>query len=251
MTGSSISRPHQSPVISELGGPLGRIAAVPGDDRETALPSIRLRLATRLFDAAGTARAAVAAGDRVGAVAALAPGVWQDAWEAAVGAAGEALAATVEADMRAAAAEACMPQRLLDRRLLTAAERRALTARLGRGTGRMAAPLHTLGAAGRAWIEAPPADEMRCFAVWDDAIQAAARRSEAAWLALRDARHEEASRWRAEVARIAAWRRPRWPLWLVTGAVLGLACYLGLVTGGYLPAPAALRPLVDLWWGGP
>ena len=48
--------------------------------------------------------------------------------------------------------------------------------------------------------------------------------------------------------RVRRWRRPRWPLWLITVVVVGAAAYVGLVLGGYLPVPAALDGLAQWWW---
>ena len=45
-----------------------------------------------------------------------------------------------------------------------------------------------------------------------------------------------------------AWRRPTWPLWLLTAVVAGAATYLGLVLGGYLPVPPPLEGLAAFWW---
>jgi hypothetical protein len=54
--------------------------------------------------------------------------------------------------------------------------------------------------------------------------------------------------WDRRASAIRAWRRPWFPL-LLTGAVLlAAAAWLGLVLGGYLPAPAWLRPFTDWVW---
>ncbi len=75
---------------------------------------------------------------------------------------------------------------------------------------------------------------------WQEALRTAARRLEAAWLTLEDAVAEERRRWAEEVEAIARWRPPLWPavaLWVPLAAAL---VWLGLVLGGYLPAPAWL-----------
>jgi hypothetical protein len=67
-----------------------------------------------------------------------------------------------------------------------------------------------------------------------------ARRLEAAWLALEAEVEEERARWNPEIEAIAKWRPSLWPviaLWLPLGVVL---VWLGLILGGYLPAPAWL-----------
>jgi hypothetical protein len=75
-----------------------------------------------------------------------------------------------------------------------------------------------------------------------------ARRLESAWLALAAAGNTEQARWKAEIERVRAWRRPAWPVWLVTALVLLAVTYLGLVLGGYLPVPLPLRSLAEFWW---
>jgi hypothetical protein len=47
---------------------------------------------------------------------------------------------------------------------------------------------------------------------------------------------------------VRSWRRPTWPLWLVTALVLAAAIWLGLVLGGYIPVPDPLRGLAEWWW---
>jgi hypothetical protein len=83
---------------------------------------------------------------------------------------------------------------------------------------------------------------------WQRALVAAARRLEAAWLALAAGARAEQDRWKAEIDRARAWRRPTWLLWLISVSVLAAATYLGLVLGGYLPVPPPLRPLAEFWW---
>ena len=67
-------------------------------------------------------------------------------------------------------------------------------------------------------------------------------------MALVAAAAAEEEHWRSEVERIRTWRRPRWPVWLITLVVIVAAGYLGLVVGGYLPVPPALMGLTDFWW---
>jgi hypothetical protein len=59
---------------------------------------------------------------------------------------------------------------------------------------------------------------------------------------------EEQDRWKAEIERVRAWRRPTLVLWLLSAAILAAATYLGLVLGGFLPVPSPLRPLAEFWW---
>jgi len=67
-------------------------------------------------------------------------------------------------------------------------------------------------------------------------------------MALEASSRAEQVRWAAEVAEVDGWHRPTWPIWLVTAVVAGGAAYLGLVLGGYLPVPPALRGLATLVW---
>jgi ferric-dicitrate binding protein FerR (iron transport regulator) len=83
---------------------------------------------------------------------------------------------------------------------------------------------------------------------WQAALAAAARRLESAWLALDAGARREQEYWASEIARVRAWRRPTWPLWLITAVVAGAATYLGLVLGGYLPVPPPLEGLAAFWW---
>ena len=83
---------------------------------------------------------------------------------------------------------------------------------------------------------------------WRGGPAAAARRLESAWLALEEAAEREQRHWQAEVTRV----RDVAPAGVAALAhhrvVLGAAGYLGLLVGGYLPVPAALRGFADWWW---
>src|SRR5438128_1929510 len=77
-------------------------------------------------------------------------------------------------------------------------------------------------------------------AEWQEALRTAARRLEAAWLALETQVADEHRRWADEIDAVARWRPSLWPLvtlWTPLGVAL---VWLGLVLGGYLPAPAWL-----------
>ena len=77
-------------------------------------------------------------------------------------------------------------------------------------------------------------------AEWQEALRTAARRLEAAWLSLEAGVADEQRRWAGEVEAVARWRPPLWPV-LALGVPLAAALmWLGLVLGGYLPAPAWL-----------
>jgi ABC-type Fe3+ transport system permease subunit len=86
------------------------------------------------------------------------------------------------------------------------------------------------------------------LAAWHDALGHVARRLEVAWERLSAAAGDEEAAWDAEIERVRQWRRPRWPLWAITAMVFGVALYLGLVLGGFVPAPGVLRPFAEYWW---
>src|SRR6266540_2367706 len=75
---------------------------------------------------------------------------------------------------------------------------------------------------------------------WQEALRTVARRLEAAWLALEAEVDEERGRWAPEIDAIAAWRPSLWPVYVVWAPVAFLLIWLGLVLGGYVPAPAWL-----------
>jgi hypothetical protein len=238
--------------VPELGPSLGRLAdppAVPSNSSTTdvMLEDIRLNLVSGIFDMAGAARSFMAAGDRQGAIASLGRVAWLDRWERAVAWAAQRLADGVNTRLRAAAAESRLPERRLQPLMLTPEDVRAIASRLGSGGAGFVAALDALeqtvpaaaasGARGRQGQED-----------WQVALATAARRLESAWLALIESTRREQERWNYDIARVRAWKRPTSPLWLFTAIVLLSLGYLGLVLGGYLPAPGPLRGLAQFIW---
>ena len=242
-------------LVPELGPSLGRLVDPPlirGDrgSLDLVLDDIRLGLVTGIFELAGAARSFAASGDRQGAIASLSRVAWLDLWERAVAAAAERLAEVVNAKLGEAAIESRLPARQLEAFRLKAEDVRAITSRLGSGGAGFVSALDALeqtvpgasasGTRGRAGEEE-----------WQRALAAAARRLESAWLALAAGARAEQDRWKAEIDRARAWRRPTWLLWLISVSVLAAATYLGLVLGGYLPVPTPLWPLAEFWWSRP
>ena len=242
-------------LVPELGPSLGRLVDPPltrGDrgSLDLGLDDIRLNLVTGIFELAGAARSFAASGDRQGAIASLTRVAWLDLWERAVAAAAERLAEAVNARLSEAAKESKLPARQLEALRLKPEDVRAITSRLGSGGAGFVSALDALeqtvpsasasGSRGRAGQEE-----------WQRALAAAARRMEAAWLALSAGAKVEQDRWKAEIDRARGWRRPTWPLWLISLSVLAAATYLGLVLGGYVPVPPLLRPLAEFWWSRP
>lgn len=239
-------------LVPELGPSLGRLGDPPVGvlDRgplDLVLDDIRLDLVTRLFETAGAARSFAATGDRQGAIASLSRVAWLALWERAVAAAADRMAEVVNARLADAARESRLPPKRLERILLKTEDVRAIASRLGSGGAGFVGALDALeqtvpgaaasGSRGRAGQEE-----------WQRSLATAARRLESAWLALAAASRTEQERWKAEIERVRAWRRPTGPLWAATAGVLAVLAYLGLVLGGYLPVPPPLRALAEFWW---
>jgi hypothetical protein len=236
--------------VPQLGPSLGRLTDPPTKGRPgalgVALDDIRLDLVTGVFDLAGAGRAFLAAGDRDDAVASLNRVAWLGLWERALAAAAARIADAANVGFNDAAVESRFHPRRLQPLLLTAQDHRAIAARLGSGGATFVAALdvleqsvHASSRGGRARLVQEE---------WRGAVTAVARRLESAWLALEDAALAEQRRWQVEIELVRAWRRPVWPIWIVTLILLAAATYLGLVLGGIVPVPPPLRGLVLWWW---
>jgi len=237
--------------IPELGPSLGKLVARPPAPPGSSVPwasvdDLRITFVSQLFGLAGDARRWAREGDRELVFSTLNREAWLAAWQATIEAVAGRAAETIGARLAAAAREACMPRRQMKLLSLDAEERRALSARLGAGTPDLRDTLDDLErAAHGARATHAPASAIRA---WEEALLRAARRQEAAWLALEAALAEEWRIWSREVEAVRSWRRPLWPL-VVTGLVLfSLAGWAGLVLGGYLPVPDFLRPGVEWVW---
>ncbi|HEU4682316.1 MAG TPA: hypothetical protein VFS51_11245 [Gemmatimonadales bacterium] len=239
-------------IIPELGPSLGRLADPPlgRTDRgplDLVLDDIRLDLVTGLFETAGAARSFVAAGDRQGAIASLSRVAWLALWERAVAAAAERLAEVVNARLTEAAAESRLPRKQLEASRLKAEDIRAIASRLGSGGAGFVSALDAL----EQTVPGAAASGTRGWAgqeEWQRTLATVARRLESAWHALAASARVEQERWKVEIEAVRSWRRPSWPLWALTGTVLAIVTYLGLVLGGYLPVPQPLRGLAEFWW---
>ncbi len=234
--------------VPELGGPLGRVASTrAGRVSDPPLDSIRLALATDLFEVVGQARGRVAAGEIEEAVRAVGGSVWTSAWERAVLAASAALIDRLVQQFHDAARISKMPAPLLRRCLPTEAEHIAIAAHLGKGTGRLEQVLENLDLAAAALLERPdPGGALRDQ--WYAALDLSARRMEAAWIDLEEAVVREQQRWAVEINNVRRWRRPHWPMWVATAALVSAAVYLGLVFGGFTEPPTVLHPLAEFFW---
>ena len=222
--------------VPELGPSLGRLIVprrlaapwVPVDD-------VREALATDVMATAGAARRA--AGDGADAARLVAPGAWRVAWEHAVRRAADRVAAAIDGEIERAAWRVRMPRRKRQRWLLTPGERRAVAVRLALGGEPFGAALAVLSRAAER-LHGDDGDDAALE--WRDALRLTARRLEAAWLALEAAVAAERERWGPEWAEIAAWRPSLWPVVLLCAPVAAALVWVGLLLGGYLPAPSWL-----------
>jgi hypothetical protein len=114
-----------------------------------------------------------------------------------------------------------------------------VTGRLGAAGADLVPALDALQARGERLLQAS-ANDRGALDEWQQALLLAARRLEAAWLALEEQADAELTRSQEEAAAVARWRRPVWPLLAVGAPALAVATWLGLVMGGYVAAPAWL-----------
>src|SRR6266436_4004548 len=213
--------------VPELAPSLGRVL-VPRRLEEPWVPldDIREELATRVMELAGEARGAAAREER-------------DRVLDAVSRPGERVTAALDGEIERAARQVRMPRGRRRRSLLTGPEKRAIAARLAAGGEALVAALDALdGVAGRV-REASVLDKA-AHADWQEALRTAARRLEAAWLALETQVADEQRRWADEIDAVARWRPSLWPLLALWAPLAVALVWLGLVLGGYLPAPAWL-----------
>lgn len=229
--------------IPELGPSLGML--VVGTDRDPgglSLAAIRYQLITKIIEHAGEARRLASNEERAAAIATLSRAVWLSAWDETVGAVAGLVLERIAGEILAEADRIAMPRQLREQVVPGAAERRALTARLGSAGAGLVPVLDELERRGAAALAAT-ALERPALEAWHDALRLAARRLEAAWIALEDGVEAELLQWGPLVQRVARWRKPLWPVWVVSAVALAIAAGVGLMLGGFLPAPAALGPV--------
>ena len=232
--------------VPELAPSLGRII-VPRRQQAPWVPldDIREELATRVLELGAEGRAAaeregdVGGADRARVLETTGRRAWAAAWDQAVRRAAMRVADALDAELNRTAHRVRLPRLRLRALRLSGAEKRAIAARLGTGGGTFVAALDELEAAAARAADASVL-EKDAHAGWQDALRTVARRLEAAWLALEDEVGAERIRWHPEIEKLAAWRPKLLPvvvLWLPLAVLL---LWLGLVVGGYLPAPAWL-----------
>jgi hypothetical protein len=226
--------------VPELAPSLGRVL-VPRRLAEPWVPldDIREEMATRVMELGGEARAAAASDRRDAVLDAVGRRAWLTVWETAARRAGERVSAVLDAQIERAGYRVRMPRALRRRRRLAGSEKRAIAARLAAGGETLVAALDALDAAA-AQVRGASVLDKAAHAEWQEALRTSARRLEAAWLALEAAVAEEGLRWEEEIEAIGRWRPPLWPLLAVWTPLAVMLVWLGLILGGYLPAPAWL-----------
>jgi len=209
--------------VPELAPSLGRVV-VPRRVAEPWVPidDIREALATRVLELAGEARAAATREDRERVLDAVSRR--------------ERLIEALDGRIERAARRVRMPQRRWRRRLLSTPEKRAVAARLATGGEPFVAALDALEAVAARVREASVLDKAP-HAEWQEALRGAARRLEAAWLALEAVAAEEERRWSPEIEALERWRPSLWPVFVLWAPLAAALLWLGLVLGGYVPAP--------------
>ena len=232
--------------LPELGPHLGRLCALAEPTvRWAPLDDIRLDLATAVLELASAARGF--GDDRAAVVGALRRHEWLGQWDRALDRAAERTVQAIDDAFASAAAESRLPSRRLVPLRVRADERDAITARLGAGAAPFVAALDRMDQLAAPVARGGASDEP-AYTAWWEAVVEVARKLEAAWEALERAALAEEARWSTEVMKVRAWRRPAWPLWLVSVLVLAVATWIGLALGGYVPAPSWLRPFAEFWW---
>jgi hypothetical protein len=223
-----------SPSVPELGPLLGRLLTPAEPAPDALLDELRLELLTTLFAAAGRARTAARQEGTAAARAQLAHAVWLDTFRQTARSAASGTADLIDRRIRDAARVSRMPDRRLAHHLLTPADRETL--------------LHRMTSAGIPLERTPPPEDAE---PWAEGLRRSAAALEASWERVVRFVGEELVRGDAVARAVSQWCRSSAPLWILTGALLLLALYLGLVVGGYLPAPGPLASLRALWWSLP
>jgi len=237
MTGSKALLPLRVP---ELGPSLGRLCAVtPGDGGAQWLDSVRHKLATRIIECGGEARRLAASGERSATLSAIGPEIWKQVWDEAVGSATDQLVDRLDKHIDAEATAVRMGRRRRARLYFASHQKRALMARLGSAGAPLIPVLDELEAHAKRALNATGL-EPEAVRSWQDSLGLAARRLEAAWLALAQAVEVEVAQ-RLKIAdEVARWRRPLWPILIFAAVALPAAAWFGLVLGGYVTPPSWL-----------
>jgi uncharacterized protein YukE len=232
--------------VPELGPCLGRLI-VPRRVTELWVPldDVREALATSVMECAGTARRDASNGAKGGARAlvALDRDAWTRAWEEAVRRAADRIVNVLDQTIETEAKRVRMPRRRQRQLTVSPVERRAIAARLASGGDTLDEVLDQVASATETLARSWPGDAAAQHA-WRAAQEAAARRLEAVWLILEGQVEQERARWTGEVAAVKSWRPSLVPVFVIWTPLAAIAVWLGLVLGGYLPAPEWLAALL-------
>jgi len=207
----------------EIGPWLGVVAAPPappGEGGGEELEALRVTLLDGLL------RLGPHAGDLEGTA-------WLAVWRRVVSLATERLEVRVTEALDRASAGSRMPPAQIATHHPTEAERERWQALLD-STG---IPLERVLAA--------PADQAEAR------VRQRGVATDEAWRSLREVFAEERSIWEARAREIHGWLPPTRPVWIAGGIAMGLLFVFGLAVGGYLPVPAAVRPVIGWWWSLP
>ena len=230
--------------VPELGPSLGRLI-VPRRVTEPWVPldDVREALATSVMECAGAARREASNGAQARALVALDRDAWTRAWEEAVHRAADRIVAVLDRTIETEAKRVRMPGSRRRQLAVSPVERRAIAARLASGGDTLDPVLDQVAHATETLARTWPGDATT-RSEWGAAQAAAARRLEAAWLALETQVEQERVRWTAELDAVKAWRPSLVPVLVIWTPLAAVAIWLGLVLGGYLPAPQWLAELL-------
>ena len=230
--------------VPELGPSLGRLI-VPRRVAEPWVPldDVREALATSVMECAGAARREAANGGKASALVALDRAAWTGAWEEAVRHAADRIVTVLDRTLETEAKKVRMPRRRQRQLVVSTGERRAIAARLAAGGDTLDVALDQVARTTETLARTWPGDAAARFG-WRTAQEAAARRLEAAWLALEAQVEQERARWTGEVEAVKSWRPSLVPVFAIWTPLAVITIWLGLVLGGYLPAPQWLAALL-------
>ncbi|MDZ4673951.1 MAG: hypothetical protein SGI84_05820 [Gemmatimonadota bacterium] len=155
---------------------------------------------------------------------------WMAAWDPVIDSVSQQVVDQVRAGATAAVRASLAPERVVRTALPDEDDLRILRAQIG--------------SAGIPLEQAAAGSMAHSFATIGGAV-------EESWLALETMVAAVIEEWRPRIAAVAAWRRPTTGLWIGTGVGATAAIGVGLVIGGYLPAPAWLEPVISWWWSLP
>lgn len=226
---------HVAEPVPEIGPLLGRLASpAPRGPDAFPLDAVRLDLAGALFARAGVARREMEAGRVDLARHQLSREAWLAAWRDAVSLVATACLEELERRFRAAAEESRMPARVLAGRVPDEEDRQVITSRLESA----GIPLET----------APPPEDAE---PWADGLLRVSMAADESWERLERTVVAELASWQADVDAVRAWTRPRPLLWTVSALAFGASLGLGLMLGGFLPAPGPLGAIQQWFWSLP